>query len=666
MIPAPKLFKMLRFRYFLHLIILALPVGAIAQLRLPGYFSDNMILQREKPVTIRGWAIPGENVKIVLNKFTAQTIVKSDSTWSVKLKPQKAGGPYMLQVYTDKKNISVNNILFGDVWFCSGQSNMNFRVGGVNNFQKEKQQAAFPMIRQLDANRVGKEIPQTDVQQTKWVICDSNTVHAFSAVAFFFAKELYEKYKVPIGIINASWGGSPIQTFMSAEALATFPEYKGRIDSITPTFIRDTKEKYKLINHKWALKFYALSDYISQDLKLNRDPAFFDADNWQTIRVPGYLESQGLKPKHGISWYKKEFNLDQDPAGDFNIDLGRIKLSCAVFVNGRFVGRQFSIWYNANYKIPAGILKAGVNEILVCSYNEGGETGFQPFYKPRLINNGTKRTLAFEGNWLYRQGKVFDKPGTLGSLAPLEYFEHQYPTLVYNSMIAPFHQFDIKGFLWYQGEDNSKFSQCYAYENMLTGMIKSWRNAWNDSSLSFLVVQLANFHKPGSGPTPWTIVQEAQTKVGSYTNQAATVVINDIGDALDIHPRNKQDVGKRLALAARKIALGEKKLVAAGPTFHSFNKEGEQLIISFDNTGSGLVSKDGSENLHAFALAGKDGVYHPATARIMGNKVVVFADKVPDPIYLRYAFEDNPGTINFYNREGLPAVPFRTDNFPIQ
>jgi sialate O-acetylesterase len=659
-------FRVPRFRHFLYLLAMLSPVAISAQLRLPRYISDNMILQRDRPVTIRGWAAAGETVKVMLNDIAYSAIAKNDSTWSVQLKSHKAGGPYTLRISTVKENITVNNILFGDIWFCSGQSNMNFRAGGVNNFEQERKDAAYPMIRQLDGNRVGSEIPQQDILQGKWVICDSTTVQAFSAVAFFFAKELYAKYKVPVGIINASWGGSPIQTFMSAEAMAPFPEYKGKIDSITPSFIRDTKEKYKLINHKWALKFYALSDYISQDLKLTRDTGFFDADNWKKIHVPGYLENQGLKPKHGISWYKKEFNLDQDPAGDFNIDLGRIKLSCAVFVNGQFVGRQFSIWYNANYKIPAGILRNGVNEILVCSYNEGGETGFQPFYKPRLINNVSKKSVMLEGEWLYKQGKVFEKPGTLGSLTPLEYFEHQYPTLVYNSMIAPFHQYEIKGFLWYQGEDNSKFSQCYAYENMLSGMIKSWRNAWNDTSLPFLIVQLANFHRPGSGATPWTIVQEAQTRVGANIPHAGTIVINDIGDAVDIHPRNKQEVGRRLALAARKIAYGEKKLVASGPVFKSFRKEKDELIIHFDNIGSGLVSKDGAESLNAFFLAGEDGIFHKAVARINGNKVVVTADKVPDPVYLRYAFEDNPGKVNFYNRDGLPAVPFRTDTLRIQ
>lgn len=653
-------------RTLAYLFTAILSVEASAQLRVPNYISDNMVLQRERAVTIRGWAGSADTVKIAFNNKTYQTVAEKDSTWFVKLQPVKAGGPYTIAISSRDKTIVVKNVLFGDVWFCSGQSNMNFRMAGVNNFDTEKKNANFSMIRQLDGYRAGAETPQADIPKGTWVRCDSNTIKDFSAVAFLFAKELYQKNNVPIGIINASWGGSPIQTFMSKEALTDFPEYKGRIDSLTPTFIKDMKEKYKLVNHKWALNFYALSDYISQDLKLTREPSFFDSGDWTKVHVPGYLEKQGIKVKNGVSWYKKDFIFHKTYGDDINIDLGRIKLSCAVFINGQFIGRQFTIWYNANYKIPKGILKDGLNEVLVCSYNENGETGFQPLYKPRLIINGpATKSVSLEGDWLFKQGRTFEKPGVLGSLAPIEYFEHQYPTLVYNSMIAPFHTYEVKGFLWYQGEDNSKYSVCYDYEKMLSNLIKTWRNAWGGIQLPFLIVQLANYHLPGSGPSPWTIVQEAQTRVGQTVPNTGAVVINDIGDALDIHPRNKQEVGRRLALLARRIAYGEKKVIAAGPTFRSLKKDKERLILSFTNARGGLVDKDGTGGLNAFFLAGKDNVFYQATARIEGDKVVVSSGKVADPVNVRYAFEDNPGKINFYNREGLPAVPFRTDTLKI-
>lgn len=658
--------------YFMRLFIklpvflagLLLAVPTIAQLRIPGYFSDHMVLQRERSVKIWGWADAGAVTKVTFNQVTYTGKIKGDGSWSVNLPATKAGGPYDIKIVSAQNSIVLKDVLFGDVWFCSGQSNMNFRMGAINNFAKEKEDAEYPSIRQFDANRLAAEVPQMDVAKGNWVSCSPASVQTFSAVAFCFAKSLYVKNKVPIGIINASWGGSPIQTFMSPASLKDFPEYKERIDGITPTFINDLKQRYKLENHKWALKFYGLTDYISQDLKLFRDTTFFEAGDWLNIRVPGYLEPQGIKVKNGVSWYKKSFLLDNLPGQDVNIDLGRIKLSCVVFVNGQFVGRQFSIWYNANYKIPISVLKKGTNEILVCSYNENGSTGFQPVYKPKLIfNELPQKTLALEGAWLFKQGRTYEKPGALGPLMPLEYFEHQYPTLVYNGVIAPFFNYGVKGVLWYQGEDNAKNSVCYDYEKMLGNLIADWRTSFKAPELPFLIVQLANFNAVKSNPEPsaWTIVQEAQAKVGKELKHTGTVVINDIGDAIDIHPRNKQDVGVRLALLARKIAYGEEKLIVSGPEFRAVTHKDGRLTISYTSVGTGLVNKDGTTNLNAFCVAGKDNKFYRANARIEGDHVIVFSDKVKEPVYVRYAFEDNPGKVNFYNKEGLPAVPFRTD-----
>ncbi|TCC88474.1 sialate O-acetylesterase [Pedobacter hiemivivus] len=660
-------------RFFIKLAVffwLLLFSGSLhAQLRIPGYFSDHMVLQRAQPVKIWGWANAGSTANVTFNSVTYTATVKDDGTWSVNLPVTKAGGPYDIKIVSAQSSIILKDVLFGDVWFCSGQSNMNFRMSAINNFAKEKEDADYPWIRQLDANRLGAEVPQKNVAKSTWVSCSPATIQAFSAVAFCFAKELYVKNKVPIGIINASWGGSPIQTFMSPAALKDFPEYKERIDAITPTFINDLKQKYKLENHKWALKFYALTDYISQDLKLSRDPAFFDTSDWLNVRVPGYLEQQGLKVKNGVSWYKKEFVLDELPEQDVNVDLGRIKMSCVVFINGQFVGRQFSIWYNANYKIPKAMLKKGGNEILVCSYNENGSTGFQPVYKPKLvINTAPQQNISLEGTWLFKQGKTYETPGVLGPLMPLEYFEHQYPTLVYNAVIAPFFNYGVKGVLWYQGEDNAKNSVCYDYEKMLSNLISDWRTSFNAPKLPFLIVQLANFNPVKSNPEPsaWTIVQEAQAKVGQGLKNAGTVVINDIGDVIDIHPKNKQDVGKRLALLARKIAYGENNITASGPEFKSAERIDDRLIISYNNVGAGLVNKDGTSTLKAFCLAGKDSKFYRANASIDGDRVIVFSDQVKAPLYVRYAFEDNPGKINFYNKDGLPAVPFRTDTLKIK
>jgi sialate O-acetylesterase len=651
------------------LCLLLFSASVYSQLRVPGYFSDHMVLQREQQVNIWGWTAIGAAVTLTFNDKNYKAAAKADGTWSVNLPATKAGGPYDIKITSAQNSIILKDVWFGDVWFCSGQSNMNFRMSAINNFAREKEDADYPAIRQFDANRIGAEVPQRDVAKGSWVSCNPATIQTFSAVAFCFAKELYAKNKVPIGIINTSWGGSPIQTFMSPAALKDFPEYKDKINAVTPTFINDLKQQYKLDNHKWALNFYALTDYISQDLKLSRGPAFFDAKDWLNVHVPGYLEQQGVKVKNGISWYKKEFQLDELPDQDMNIDLGRIKMSCVVFINGQFVGRQLSIWYNANYKIPKSLLKKGGNEILVCSYNENGNTGFQPVYKPKLIvNSASQKTIPLEGGWFFKQGRTYDNPGVLGPLMPLEYFEHQYPTLVYNAVIAPFFNYSVKGVLWYQGEDNARNTLCYDYEKMLSNLIADWRSSFKAPKLPFLIVQLANYNPVKATPelAAWTIVQEAQVKVGNKVKNAGTIVINDIGDAVNIHPGNKQDVGKRLALLARKIAYGEENLVASGPEFKAVEKNGDRLIISYTNVGAGLVNKGGTDQLSAFCLAGKDNKFYRANAKIEGDKVIVVSDKVKEPLYVRYAFEDNPGKINFYNTEGLPAVPFRTDSLKIK
>ncbi|MFA6083815.1 sialate O-acetylesterase [Mucilaginibacter sp.] len=629
-----------------------------------------MILQRDQNIKIWGWAKIGDTINLTFNNKRYKTVTTlADSTWSIKLPATKAGGPYVILISSAKKNLQLNNVLFGDVWFCSGQSNMNFRMNAVRDFSKEKEDADYSMIRQFDGFRIGAETPQQDVVKGNWAPCNSSSIQEFSAVAFFFAKNLYLKNKVPIGIINASWGGSPIQTFMSRAGLQDFSGYDDKIKAITPTFIADSKKTYNLINQKWTKDFYAITDYISQDLKLTRNTNFFDSNDWLTIHVPGYIEAQGFKVKNGVSWYKKEVELDVTPTDDINIDLGRIKLSCVVFINGQLVGKQSSIWYNSNYKIPKGVLRKGTNEILVCSYNENGDTGFQPIYTPRLIiNTLPQKIISINGNWLFKQGKTFDKPGVLGNLAPIESFEHQYPTLVYNSMIAPFFKYSFKGIVWYQGEDNSRYSVCYDYEKMLTNLIKTWRSSWDSPKLPFLIVQLANYHPVYPEPTPgaWSIVQEAQSKVGQNMPNTGFAVINDIGDAVNIHPTNKQEVGRRLALVARDLVYNESNITSMGPTYKSMKSKSDTIILSFKNMGTGLISKNGNGNLNAFCLAGKDSVFYRAKAKIAGDKVSVFSDKVPDPVYVRYAFEDNPGEINFYNKEGLPAVPFRTDNFPVK
>ncbi|MDQ1085568.1 sialate O-acetylesterase [Siphonobacter sp. SORGH_AS_1065] len=630
--------------YFLVLIGFSLS----AQVRLPKFISDGMILQRDTPLTIWGWANPGEKVTVRFQNKTYKTTTSSNRKWQISLPALPAGGPFQMEI-AGSNRITIQDILLGDVWFCSGQSNMVHQLNIHDvTYAQEIKTANYPQIRQFWVPTLTNlESPQAELPQGQWKAAVGEDVRPFSAVAYFFAKTLHEKYKVPIGIINASVGGTPIEAWMSEEGLRNFP------DAVA------TLQKNKDTAYVQSLMRRVTTPQAPTDAGLEASPKWYEVNDsskgWRPINVPGYWEDQGVKDLNGIVWYLRELELPATMVGKAaKVFLGRIVDADELYINGILIAKTAYQYPQRRYPVPANILKAGKNTIVVRVTNTGGKGGFVPD-KPYCLFAGTD-TVDLKGTWQYNVGSVF-KPQPRGEFQGGLNAQNQ-PTALFNAMVAPFIPYAIKGFCWYQGESNA--GQPQAYAQLLPALIQDWRRLWQQESLPFLYVQLPGYmdYQYLPGESNWALMREAQLKALSVPNTAMAVAI-DLGEWNDIHPDNKKDVGERLARTALKTVYHE-NIVASGPLFQSTTIQGNKIKLSFTNVGSGLQAIDG-EPLGDFAIAGSDKKFVWAQARIEGDQVVVWSDEVPNPQYVRYAWADNPVHANLYNKEGLPASPFRTD-----
>jgi sialate O-acetylesterase len=641
-------------QHFLLLAILlhTLHMRAEAQVILPAILCDSMILQRNKPIKIWGEASPGE--KITIDFLSKRQKIKADALgkWTVQFPEQQAGGPYSMQINASNK-IILQHILIGDVWFCSGQSNMVHQLNIHDvTYASEIANANYPQIRQfLIPTLTNLNGPQENMPKGSWRPAIGQEVRPFSAVAYFFAKKIHEKYGIPIGIINASVGGTPIEAWTSEQAFIDFPEVLKTIEKNKDTaYINGLSRRTPPSGNSAARQ-------QPGDLGLSGEKPWYAADyipkGWRNINVPGYWEDQGIKNLDGAVWYRKEINVPATMVGKAaKVWLGRIVDADALYINGKQVGNTTYQYPQRRYSIEAGLLKAGKNLVVVRVTNNTGKGGFVPD-KPYCLFAGND-TVDLTGTWQYKVGEVFERRSGLGGGGINAQGQ---PTALYNAMVAPIINQTIKGILWYQGESNA--GKPLEYEKLQKALIADWRSKWNDPNLPFLYVQLPNFMEVNYSPeeSNWAILRNAQLKALEVPNTGMAVAI-DLGEWNDIHPDNKKDVGERLAFAALKVAYGE-KLVYSGPVLQSANVAGDQITLSFQHIGSGLMTNDG-EPLSNFAIAGEDKKFVWANARIEGDKVVVWHKELPNPKYVRYAWADNPSNPNLYNKEGLPATPFST------
>lgn len=634
------------------LLLVMLYMSGTAQVKLPRLIRDSMVLQRDTKLNLWGWASKAEKISIRFNDKTYKATAGADGKWMLQLPPQKAGGPYRMEINASNK-ITINNILIGDVWICSGQSNMVHQMKLHNvRYADDIATADYPQIRQFWIPVLSDlQGPHEDLPAGYWKSANQQDVLEFSAVAYFFARKIFEQYHVPVGLINASVGGSTIEAWMSEESLKEFP-------SITATIQKNKDTSYinELLRGSAA---YNAGRPKPDDKGLSGimpwyDPAYIpSAGGWRTIHVPGYWEDQGVKDLDGIVWYRKEVDVPASMVGvPAKVFLGRIVDADVLYINGRQVGNTTYMYPQRRYAVPADLLKPGKNIFVVRVTNNNGKGGFVPD-KPYCLFTG-KDTIDLKGDWQYKVGYVaLPQRGT-----PTGINLQNQPAALYNAMLAPVTNYTVKGFLWYQGESNTGRAQ--EYLRLQRTMVSDWRNRWKQGTLPFLYVQLPNFMDASYLPSEsqWAEFRDAQLASLSIPSSAMAVSI-DLGEWNDLHPDRKKEVGERLALAALKLAYGE-TIVYSGPIYASHTVQGNKIILSFDHTGSGLVSNNG-EALSYFSIAGADKRFVWANASIEGDKVVVWNDAVTSPLYVRYAWADNPDGANLYNKEGLPASPFRTD-----
>ncbi|MCB2379846.1 sialate O-acetylesterase [Hymenobacter sp. BT635] len=634
------------------LLTIAAAQPATAQVRLPKLVSDGMILQRDAPVAVWGWAAPGEKVTVTLAGKTAATTAGPDGQWRTKLASLKAGGPYEMTV-AGTNRITIKDVLVGDVWVCSGQSNMETPMSRLRDkYPEVVAQANNPMIRQFNVDlRYAFNGPKADVAGGKWVTTTPQNVLAFSGVGYFFAKALFDKYRVPIGIIKSAVGGSPAEAWLSAEALKAFPTYQQAAEKVKDsTYVASTIAQGQAASRAWYTNLRQQDQGHAKGSTPWYAPAY-NATDWKTMKIPGYWANQGLGPVNGVVWFRKEVDVPASMVGKpARLELGTIVDSDSVYINGQFAGTTGYQYPPRKYELPATLLKPGRNLLVIRVINNGGRGGFTLDKQYRLVAGG--ETLDLRGDWQYKLGAA--TPPTPGSVS----FQNQ-PGGLYNGMIAPLLPYAIKGVLWYQGESNTAKPE--EYQPLLTALIADWRQHWQQPELPFLYVQLANFMATKDQPSEsnWAGVREGQRRTLVVPNTGMAVAL-DLGEWNDIHPLNKEDVGKRLALAAQKVAYGDKKVVASGPLYQSMKVAGNKATLSFTSTGGGLISKDGKP-LRYFAIAGPDKKFVWAQARIEGNKVVVWHDQVATPVAVRYAWADNPEGANLANKEGLPASSFQAE-----
>jgi sialate O-acetylesterase len=618
---------------------------ATSQIKLPRLISDGMVLQRNTPLTIWGWSSVEEKIELNFKGKNYTTQADKEGKWQIILPAQPAGGPFEMKL-KGKNELAVKDIFIGDVWICSGQSNMELDMRRVKDkYPTTIANSGKAIIRQfLVPDKYDFKSEYSDLDGGNWQQANPDNIFSFTAVGYFFALELHNKYQVPIGLVNAALGGSPAEAWISENALKEFPnlyqeavKFKNDklIDSIEVADRNRTAAWYRELNSKDAgIKKWNLSN--------------FDDTDWSQMNIPGFWADQPIGNVNGSVWFRRKINVRKSMTGRAGkIWMGRIVDADSVFINNSFVGTVSYQYPPRKYELASGLLKEGENTIAVRVINSSGKGGFVSD-KPYFLAVD-QDTIDLKGEWKYKLG------ATMSPLAGTTAIRWK-PVGLFNRMIAPLLKYNIKGAIWYQGESNT--GRAKEYQTLFTALIRNWRDRWGQGDFPFLFVQLANFMdaKPNPSESQWAELREAQLKTLAVPNTAMAVTI-DIGEWNDIHPLNKEAVGKRLALAAQKMAYGEKNVVYSGPIYKSHRTEGNKIVITFDHA-DGMVAK-GSGELKYFAIAGSDKKFVWAKTTIKGNTVTVWSNDVPNPVAVRYAWADNPEEANLYNRAGLPASPFR-------
>lgn len=652
--------------FLLSLSVMAV-MGAGAKPVLPELFTSNMVMQQLADVPVWGTAKKGKVVTVTASWNNQTVTAKADENgrWKVTLRTIEAGGPYTVTI-SDGQKVTLENVMLGEVWLCSGQSNMEMPVDGwgrVLNFEEEKQEAnQYKNIRLLQMKHRVETQPSDEVVTTAggWQVCSAASVKEFSATGYFFGRDIHKYRNVPVGLIDASWGGTFIEPWTSADALAQYPEMCPEIAKVQaiPSDKQQQLAFYSATMSEWGKK-EKLTDPGYKNGKAIWASTDFDDSKWETVNVPCEWGKMGLGNFDGVMWYRHEVDIPKSMAGkDLILSLGWVDDIDYTFFNGESVGEMFDYGLDRKYTIPGRLVKAGRNVIAIRVIDIIGGGGIYHdaaslYLEP--VKGKKNQRISLAAQWRYKLGPELKN---MPSFPNLRLNQPNQVNVLYNAMINPIVQFPIRGAIWYQGCNNEQ--KGYQYRELLPLMIRDWREKWGND-FPFYIVQLANFRQQQTQPGDdlWAEVREAQAMTAQHVENSGLACTIDIGDAFDIHPRNKQEVGRRLALQARAKTYGE-KIEYSGPVFKNYQIEGGQIRVFFDHA-EGLTARNG-EQPKGFAIAGSDRKFYWATARIEGNSIVVSCPEVKFPVAVRYAWHENP-ICNIQNKQGLPAVPFRTDDW---
>lgn len=662
-----------------------LAADAVAVLKVDPVFSSNMVLQQERPIAFFGSADPGSSVTVEFNGKKVTVKAGDDGKWRAEFPAVKAGETaYMVRISDGKKSVTLNDVLVGEVWFCSGQSNMQMPVGKVfrrgwsaENCEEEVRNATDPQIRYAFQRLVSSQTdrkPARYSQAMGWVKCSPDVAHYFSATAYFFGRKLRQDLKVPIGLVNASWGGTRIEPWISEEGYkqAGLDYEAGQIDrfKMTPeekkAFEAKEQERFSREMAAWYPNFEKAEAAAKNRAAGWADPAFDDSA-WKK------WNNQDRYNKFVVRWYRMKFQLPKSMQNQkVRLSIGKVGETADVYLNGKRIGgwKPFDAEKSKriSLELAADAFQPGENVIAVRTenfFNSSTTNNMNSIRQARLSAGKARFAL---NKWVQADEYNERQQPIAGKRAPgfinIPYKSHQFPGALYNGMTDAWTKLPVRGVIWYQGCSNAGQQHYYPLHKAL---IADWRAKWNNPDMPFLIVQLAGY-EPGRAnnwknsdpnrPSGYALTRDIQQQMLKIPNVGLACAI-DIGEAANIHPANKQDVGRRLALEAERIAYG-KKIVSRGPLFRAAKEENGALRVSFDNAEGGLKTSDGKAP-NGFAVAGADKKFVWADAKIDGDTVLVSSPSVPAPKYVRYAYVGYRGDCNLRNQADLPAYPFRSD-----
>ncbi len=636
-----------------------------AKITLPAFFTDNMIIQQQTTMTLFGKAKPNKKVSIETswNNQHYETKADAQGNWQVAVSTPTAGGPYRITLSDGKKTV-LENVMAGEVWFCSGQSNMEMPVAGwgkIKNYEQEIAAADYPGIRLFQVKKHTSVAPldayQVESTMGGWKECSPSTVPEFSAVAYLYARELHQKLNVPVGVIDCTWGGTPAEAWTSSESLKQVMGYQKKVGKLEALgFDRDKiMAEYGKEQASWKAEISKI-DKGYQNGKACWVGENVDDNDWQQMELPGYWEGKGLPNFDGVVWFRKQIEVPADWAGkDLQLNPGTIDDEDIVYWNGEQIASGAGYNVQRHYTVPARLVKAGRNTLAIKVSDNGGEGGIAGKAEDMNLKLSDQASLSLAGSWKYRVGcSLADMPP-----API-YPEHSsFPSVLFNGMVHPCLEYPVKGVIWYQGCNN--VGRAEEYESLFQTLITDWRKQFGQPDMPFYFVQLANYldRKLVQADSPWAALREAQSKAQhlAHTGMAANI---DIGEAHDIHPKNKQEVARRLAVISLADTYGQ-KIPAQAPVYDDYTVENGKVRISFTIPAIGERFEQ-NKDIKGFTIAGPDHVFYPAEAYTDGDEVVVYSHYVKVPVAVRYGWADNP-ECTLRTPTNLPVAPFRTDNW---